>query len=645
MSLTAPESVRAALRRALDWIGEGKGGKGLEPATIQEAHRLADGEACTLAKARKALRFYARNARYPKLPGFKPGSEGYPSPARVSWDLWGGSDGPAFYRSVVRQLKPDLLKRDQPGVWGDPLTMLEEERADLQAIVEGWLDPEGRDLTGKPAEIVGDGEAEEADWREWVLPIFALVTAQTLDVSPESTYALTWQSERALVIRKIMVTTATALDGTPSTRVKLVFGLTPANVAGLDKLEAELRKRGATEEEIAARLQADALALRLQRAALIAETETVAAHAGAVTAAWSEGLALGLISADTRRQWRADPFSLICSVCAFLDRQVVGINEPFIGPDGSPYHAPGFHPRCRCKLRLVKEKPMSEPVNRAEPEGAMLPTVLSEATIPPALAAGMGPVAKALLVATFNAYTAAGMGAYSALDAAKQALWCAGFRCNTDGTWTRPDEWEKWAHEEEEYRSPRGVMRAGKVLSAANGKMLREIHDALEESCGKLKTTLRACGYMPAEGGEDMPESEPMEESRATTERVEAPVAILRSAKTGDEFWGFANVSAVNGEDVEDAHGTNFSVEELGRAMDKLAMDGRYLSLDHEHNGAKFAGRATQAMVVTPELLDYLRTSGKTGLLIKGRPLDEVSRQAVLSGKVALSIAGRGRVV
>ena len=142
-----------------------------------------------------------------------------------------------------------------------------------------------------------------------------------------------------------------------------------------------------------------------------------------------------------------------------------------------------------------------------------------------------------------------------------------------------------------------------------------------------------------------MPESEPMEESRSTTERVEAPVAILRSAKTGDEFWGFANVSAVNGEDVEDAHGTNFSVEELGRAMDKLAMDGRYLSLDHEHNGAKFAGRATQAMVVTPELLDYLRTSGKTGLLIKGRPLDEVSRQAVLSGKVALSIAGRGRVV
>jgi hypothetical protein len=136
-----------------------------------------------------------------------------------------------------------------------------------------------------------------------------------------------------------------------------------------------------------------------------------------------------------------------------------------------------------------------------------------------------------------------------------------------------------------------------------------------------------------------------VEESRTATTRVEVPITITRAKPTGDEFWGFANVSAVNGQEVEDAHGTNFSVEELGRAMDKLAMDGRYLSLDHDHNGAKFAGRATQAMVITPELLDHLKRSGKTGLLIKGRPMDEVSRQAVLSGKVALSIAGRGRVV
>jgi hypothetical protein len=645
MSLTAPEGVKAALRRALDWIEEGKGGKGLEPTTIQEAHRLADGEACTLAKARKALRFYARNARYPKLPGFKPGSEGYPSPARVSWDLWGGSDGPAFFRSVVRQLKPELLKRDAPGVWGDPLEELEEERAELQAIVEGWLDPEGRDLTGDPAEIVGDGEAEEAEWKEWVLPIFALVTAKTLDVAADSSYALTWQQQRAIIIRRINAATAAALEGSDVPRRRVIFGLTPGNVATLTALETELRKRGTSEEDIQTRLRAESIALRLNRALLIAENETIAAHAGAVTAAWSEGLSLGLLPAGTRRQWLTSLFSNICPICAFLDEQIVGINEPFIGPDGSPYHAPGFHPHCHCRLKLVKEKPMERaaPPIETEEESAKLPAVLSEATIPPALAAGMGPVARALLVAIFNAYTAAGMGAYSALDAAKQALWCAGFRCNTDGTWTRPDEWEKWAHEEEEYRSPRGVMRAGKVLSAANGKMLREIHDALEESCGKLKTTLRACGYMPAEG-EEVPESEPMEESR-TTERVEAPVAILRSAKTGDEFWGFANVSAVNGQEVEDAHGTNFSVEELGRAMDKLAMDGRYLSLDHDHNGAKFAGRATQAMVITPELLDHLKRSGKTGLLIKGRPMDEVSRQAVLSGKVALSIAGRGRVV
>lgn len=535
------------------------------------------------------------------------------------------------------------MRRDTPGVWGDPLTMMEEEQAELLAMVEGWLDPEGRDLDGDPSEIVGDGEEEEAEWKEWVLPIFALVTAATLDVAADSSYALAWQQQRAIIIRRINATTAAALEGADGPRRRVIFGLTPGNVATLNKLEAELRKRGATEEEITARLRADSIALRLNRALLIAENETIAAHAGAVTAAWSEGLATGLLPAGTRRQWLTSLFSDICPICAFLDGQIVGINEPFIGPDGSPYHAPGFHPRCRCKLRLVKEKPMERaaPPIETEEESARLPAVLSEATIPPALAAGMGPVAKVLLVAVFNGYTGAGMGPYMALDAAKQALWAAGFWCNADGTWTRPENWEQQAHEEEEYRSPRGIMRAGKVLSAKTAGKIKGACQGMEEHAAMLRSMLVECGY-----GEEAPAAEPAVVEESGTARVDMPVQIVRStSKTGDEFWGFANVSAVNGDDVEDSHGTNFSVEELGRAMDKLAMDGRYLSLDHDHNGAKFAGRATQAMVITPELLDYLKRSGKTGLLIKGRPLDEASRQAVLSGKVALSIAGRGRVV
>ena len=144
------------------------------------------------------------------------------------------------------------------------------------------------------------------------------------------------------------------------------------------------------------------------------------------------------------------------------------------------------------------------PPIETEEESARLPAVLSEATIPPALAAGMGPVAKVLLVAVFNGYTGAGMGPYMALDAAKQALWAAGFWCNADGTWTRPENWEQQAHEEEEYRSPRGIMRAGKVLSAKTAGKIKGVCRGMEEHAAMLRSMLDECGY-----GEEAPAAEP----------------------------------------------------------------------------------------------------------------------------------------
>ncbi len=384
--------------------------------------------------------------------------------------------------------------------------------------------------------------------------------------------------------------------------------------------------------------------MRLNRAILIAENETIAAHAGAVTAAWSEGLALGLLPAGTRRKWIASPFSLICPICAHLDGQIVGINEPFIGPDGSEYHAPGFHPRCRCKLRLVKEKPMERaaPPIETEEESAMLPTVLSEATIPPALAAGMGPVAKALLVATFNAYTAAGLGPYMALDAAKSALWAAGFWCNSDGTWTRPEKWEERAHEEEEWRSPKGIMRAGKVLSAANAKMLRSVHDSMQESCTKLATTLRACGYME----EEAPAAEPATVEESTSRSVSTAVGIIRSSSTGEYITGWANVSTdADGKEVFDQHRTNFPIDELDRAMDELGMHGDRLVFNDEH-GHRRTGVAVQALTITPEIAaEIARNPKKTGVMAKFWIQDPEQRKLAREGKLSLSVEGKAEVV
>jgi len=105
IDLTPPDGVRAELRRGLAWHEEGKSGRGLVPATVRWARRLAAGEAITPAKARKMRAWLARHEVDKKGEGYKPGGEGFPSPGRVAWALWGGDPAVAWSNKVVEQLE------------------------------------------------------------------------------------------------------------------------------------------------------------------------------------------------------------------------------------------------------------------------------------------------------------------------------------------------------------------------------------------------------------------------------------------------------------------------------------------------------------------------------------------------------------
>ena len=89
MKLTAPEGVRAELRRGLAWHEEGHSGDGLQPETVAWARRLADGAEITRDKAVKMRAWLARHEADKSGKGFSPG-EGYPSPA-VSRGLFGAA--------------------------------------------------------------------------------------------------------------------------------------------------------------------------------------------------------------------------------------------------------------------------------------------------------------------------------------------------------------------------------------------------------------------------------------------------------------------------------------------------------------------------------------------------------------------------
>jgi hypothetical protein len=96
MSMTPPDAVRRNYRRGLQMHEDGQTGDGIEPVTIRMARKLADGGAVSEEWARKANRWWGRNARF--LDAERD------TPAYASSMLWGGAAGRDWYASLVRRL-------------------------------------------------------------------------------------------------------------------------------------------------------------------------------------------------------------------------------------------------------------------------------------------------------------------------------------------------------------------------------------------------------------------------------------------------------------------------------------------------------------------------------------------------------------
>lgn len=96
IDFSPPEGVRSAAKRGLELHEKGLSGNGLESATVLWARKYVSGESVSPERARMGNRFYGRNARFANAPK--------DSPAWVSWLLWGGGAGRAWFSSLVNQM-------------------------------------------------------------------------------------------------------------------------------------------------------------------------------------------------------------------------------------------------------------------------------------------------------------------------------------------------------------------------------------------------------------------------------------------------------------------------------------------------------------------------------------------------------------
>lgn len=105
IDFSVPKGVRNELERGLKWHEEGHGGDGLKSATVSWARRMYNGDDISPEKARKMRAWLARHEVDKKGKGFDPGEDGFPSPGRVAWALWGGDPAVAWSNKLVRQME------------------------------------------------------------------------------------------------------------------------------------------------------------------------------------------------------------------------------------------------------------------------------------------------------------------------------------------------------------------------------------------------------------------------------------------------------------------------------------------------------------------------------------------------------------
>ena len=106
-SFTPPAGVRAAAKRALGWLEDGKAGSGFTDTGRKRASDLARGAAVSAETIGRMVSFFARHEVDSKAEGFNAGEEGFPSAGRVAWDAWGGDAGKSWAETVYARLNPE----------------------------------------------------------------------------------------------------------------------------------------------------------------------------------------------------------------------------------------------------------------------------------------------------------------------------------------------------------------------------------------------------------------------------------------------------------------------------------------------------------------------------------------------------------
>ena len=103
ISLTPTSGMKSAAARALAWKKEGK--RGGTRVGLARANQIVNGTELSESTVARMYSFFSRHEVDKKATGFSSGEEGFPSPGRVAWDLWGGDAGYSWSTAKWNSIK------------------------------------------------------------------------------------------------------------------------------------------------------------------------------------------------------------------------------------------------------------------------------------------------------------------------------------------------------------------------------------------------------------------------------------------------------------------------------------------------------------------------------------------------------------
>jgi hypothetical protein len=109
---TPTDGMQSAAKRALKWKEEGR--RGGTSVGLARANQLAKKQKLSESTVLRMYSFFARHEVDKKAKGFRSGEEGFPSPGRVAWDLWGGDAGASWSKQKRDQIERRKMKKS---VW------------------------------------------------------------------------------------------------------------------------------------------------------------------------------------------------------------------------------------------------------------------------------------------------------------------------------------------------------------------------------------------------------------------------------------------------------------------------------------------------------------------------------------------------